>query len=176
VELADQRHSNGAEIEEMQGMGIIRRHKRVAALVAVASLTLAGVATAYWTTGGSGAGSADTGTTANVTVNQTSVITGLYPGGPAQALSGNFDNPNPGQVFITSVSATITPFSVQADLTKPACTQADFAIGGTAPVGVQINPGNGVGAWAGLNVSMINAPTNQDNCKNITVPITYTAV
>jgi hypothetical protein len=161
----------------MQGMGIIRRHKRVAALVAVASLTLAGVATAYWTTGGNGTGSANTGTTANVIVNQTTVVAGLYPGGPAQPLAGNFDNPNPGQVFITSVTAVVSPgFTSQADLTKPACTAADFAIAGAAPVGANIASGNGVGAWSGLTISMLNTAANQDNCKNVVVPITYTAV
>src|SRR5262249_56020869 len=100
-------------------MRLIRRHKRLAALVVVATITLAGVATAYWTQGGSGSGSANTGTTNNITVNQTSVITGLYPGGPAATLSGNFDNPNGSGVFVTSVTASIAAFSVQPDLTKP---------------------------------------------------------
>ena len=157
-------------------MGLIRRHKRVAALVVVATLTLAGVATAYWTTGGSGTGTADTGTTNDVVVNQTSAVIDLYPGGPPQALSGNFDNPNAGPVFITAVTAVVDPaFNAQADLLKPACTAADFAIGGAAPVGAQVAPGVGVGGWAGLNISMLNTAFNQDNCKNVNVPIIYTA-
>jgi hypothetical protein len=158
-------------------MGLIRRHKRVAALVVVATLTLAGVATAYWTSGGFGTGTADTGTTNNVVVNQTSAVIDLYPGGPPQALSGNFDNPNPNPVFIASVTAAIPAgWSSQADITKPACTAADFQIVGAAIVNAQIAPGAGQGAWGGLAISMINAPTNQDNCKNVNVPIDYTAV
>jgi hypothetical protein len=91
------------------------------------------------------------------------------------ALSGNFTNPNSGSVYITAVTATVTAFSVQADNSKPPCTQADFSISGTANVAAQIPSGSGVGAWSGLSLNMTNAGTNQDNCKNITVPIAYTA-
>ncbi len=133
----------------------------------------AGVAVAYWTTSGSGSGTATTGSAAGVTVNQTASPTGLYPGGTA-ALSGNFDNPNSGSVYIASVAASVTAFSVQADGTKPACTQANFSITGTAIVNAEIVAGNGVGSWSGLSLNMSDTGTNQDNCKNITVPIAYT--
>lgn len=141
-------------------------------LLAVAPLLIGGIAFAYWSTGGSGSGTANTGTSANVTVNQTVAPVGLFPGGSV-ALSGNFDNPNSGNVFITAVTASVTAFSVQSNPAKPPCTQADFAITGTASVAAQIAPGNGVGAWSGLSLTMVNAATNQDNCKNLTVPIAY---
>ena len=112
----------------------------------------------------------------NVVVNQTSAVIDLYPGGPPQALSGNFDNPNAGPVFITAVTAVVDPsFNAQADPLKPACTAADFVIGGAAPVGAQVAPGVGVGGWGGLNIAMLNTAFNQDNCKNVNVPINYTA-
>lgn len=129
---------------------------------------------AYWTTTGSGTGSAATGTTAGITVNQTSVNTALYPGGTT-ALSGNFDNTNASPVYVTSVSAVVAPFSLQADSSKPACTQADFTITGSAPVGAQVAVGSGQGSWSGLSLNMTNTSLNQDNCKNITVPITYSS-
>jgi hypothetical protein len=148
--------------------------KAVVVYAVVLALTLAGIAFAFWSIGGTGSGSADTGTIGIVTVNQTVSPTGLYPGATA-ALSGNFDNANPGKVFITAVTASVTPFSVQPDPTRPACTQADFSIAGTANVGVEIVPGPGMGAWSGLSLNMIDAATNQDNCKSITVPIAYAA-
>src|SRR5437588_3690600 len=87
--------------------------KRVAAAVAV--LTLGGgamAAYAYWTGGGTGSGSAQATTPSAVTVNQTNAaITNLYPGGPAQALSGNFDNPNSGTVYVHNVTAAVRAFS-----------------------------------------------------------------
>ena len=148
--------------------------RKLAAVSIVGLLVLGGLALAYWTVGGSGSGSGSTGSASSITVNQTASATGLYPGG-SSALSGNFTNPNPGKVYVTAVTATITSFSVQADATKPACTQADFSISGTATVGAEINSGAGVGSWSGLSLNMTDAATNQDNCKSITVPITYTS-
>jgi hypothetical protein len=148
--------------------------KAMVVVAVVAFVATAGIAFAYWSATGSGSGSADTGTTAGLTVQQTASPTGLYPGGTV-ALSGNFDNTNPGQVYITAVTATVTPFSLQPDGTKPACTEADFTISGSAPVAAEIPVGAGVGSWSGLSLNMTDAGTNQDNCKNITVPITYSA-
>jgi len=148
--------------------------KAMVVVAVVAFVATAGVAFAYWTATGSGSGSADTGTSSGVTVKQTASPTGLYPGGTV-ALSGNFDNANSGKVYVTAVTATVTPFSVRPDGTKPACTQADFSISGSAPVAAEIAVGSGVGSWSGLSLNMTDAGTNQDNCKNITVPITYSA-
>jgi hypothetical protein len=128
---------------------------------------------AYWTAGGSGSGSAATQTTAvGLVVNQ-APATGLYPGGSV-ALSGTFTNTNAFPVFVGSVNAAITNFSFQADNTKPACTQADFSLSGSSTVNAQIPNGTNQGAWSGYTLSMTNAATNQDNCKSINVPISYT--
>jgi flagellar basal body-associated protein FliL len=160
-----------------RGRRAARRKKRLVrklVIVAIVGLfALGGLAFAFWTGGGSGSGSGTTGSPSALTVNQTSTNSGLYPGG-SSALSGNFTNPNGGKVYIAAVTASITTFSVQADNTKPACTQADFSISGTATVGAEINSGSGVGSWSGLTLNMTDAGTNQDNCKNITVPITAT--
>lgn len=153
-----------------------RRRRIAVAWVAImaASVVAVGVAFAFWSATGNGSGTGSTGTGVGITVNQTSSPTGLFPGG-AVALSGNFNNPNSGPVFVTAVAASVTTFSVQADGTKPACTQADFSITGSASVNAEIAVGNGVGSWSGLSLNMIDAATNQDNCKNIIVPITYTS-
>ena len=141
-----------------KGVSMAMRLKRKAVVVYAVFLVLAlgGIAFAFWTAGGGGSGTASAGTIATVTVNQTVSPTGLYPGATA-ALSGNFNNPNSGQVYVTAVTASVTPFSVQADATKPACTQADFSITGTANVGAEIVPGTGVGSWSGLSLNMIDA-------------------
>jgi hypothetical protein len=155
---------------------IVGRKRVSIALGLILTLALAGGAFAYWTQTGSGSGSATTSTAASVTVHQTGApITSLYPGGPAQTLSGNFDNPNVGPVYVTSVTAVVHAFSSQADTGKPACTQADFAIGGSAPVGADIAAGNGVGSWTGLTIGMLDTAFNQDNCKGVTIGIDYTA-
>ncbi len=146
-------------------------------LLLVLAMIASGVAAyAFWTGSGSGSGSASASTPASLTVNQTNAaITNLYPGGPARALSGNFDNPNAGPVYVHDVTAAVHPFSSQADGSKPACTQADFPIGGTATVNAQVAAGTGVGTWSGLTVSMVNGGANQDNCKGVSIQIDYTA-
>jgi hypothetical protein len=130
---------------------------------------------AYWTQGGSGTGSASAGTTSAITVNQTSTVTGLYPGGPSATLSGNFDNPNSSAVQLSSVTAVISSISgAGSDGTKPACATADFAIGGSAG-STTVPSGTGVGSWSGLTVRLVDNGANQDNCKGATANITYTA-
>jgi len=150
------------------------RKKLIVATGLVGALALAGSSFAFWTQGGSGSGSATAGTTTAITVHQTNTVTGLYPGGPAAPLSGNFDNPNAHSVTIDSVTATVHAFSSQADVSKPECTEADFAIGGTSGTNV-VPSGTGVGSWSGLNVSMVNGLGNQDNCKNVGITIDYLA-
>src|SRR3954471_1461970 len=124
--------------------------KRAAAAVAAIALAGGGMAAfAYWTGGGSGSGSASATTPSALTVNQSTSVTGLFPGATAVTLSGTFDNSNSGPVFIHNVTAAVHTFSSQTDNTKPACTQADFAIGGSATVDANVAAGSGVGSWTG---------------------------
>ena len=151
--------------------------KRAAAVATGAALTLivGGVAFAYWTTSGAGTGSAATGDVNPVTIHATSTaVTGLYPGGPAQNVSGNFDNPNDGKVFINQVSVAVDPaWSEQADATKPACGADDFTIVQPAVTAHEIASGTGVDAWGPATIKMNNLTTNQDNCKNVTVDLVF---
>jgi hypothetical protein len=138
-------------------------------VIAVAAVAAVG-GYAFWTTGGTGTGSATTGTTAGIVVKQTSTVTGLYPGGPAQPLSGNFDNGNASAVHVASVSGSVTGTSVVG------CNAADFVVTGSPAANVQDVPsGTAQGAWSGLSVSMTETGVNQDLCKNATLTITYTS-
>jgi hypothetical protein len=169
------------------------RSRTIAILVAIGiALAGGGIAFAYFTNVGAGSGTAGTGSNNPVVVKQTSTVAAMGPGVPAQQLSGNFDNPNSGPVFIASVTATITEVTVVAPSVAPspaipACTVTDFVIGvgsaagtsqtgtTTAGLGVQVPAGNGQGAWSGLTLQFNNKTTNQDACKNSTVSVTYTA-
>jgi hypothetical protein len=156
--------------------GTIRK-TRLAGIFVAGAMTLAGAgaAFAYWTTSGTGAGNATSGTPSTVTVVQTTVVSGMYPGDTV-ALTGDFNNPNPGKVYVTSVTASIGTFSSQANSALPACTQGDFTITGTSNTPGEILPGSGVGAWSGLSITLTDAGTNQDNCEGLTtIPINYTA-
>jgi hypothetical protein len=152
------------------------KHKKLAVLVStVAILALAGAAFAYWTQGGIGNGSATAGSTSPITVYQTSVITGLYPGATPTALSGNFKNTNTGPVTISSITATVRAFTSHlVDAAKPDCTEADFAIGGSSGSNV-VPVGDPIGSWSGLTVGLVAGAGNQDNCKGVAITIDYVA-
>ena len=141
----------------------------------VAVVAVGGLAFAYWTQAGSGSGTSTAGTTSAITVNQTGSPSGLYPGGPTAPLAGTFTNPNPGSVSLVSVTASVHVFASHlVDVAKPDCTQADFAVGGTS--GALVVPsGTLVGSWSGLTVRLIDNGLNQDNCKNVSITIDYTA-
>lgn len=139
------------------------------AVISAVLLAAGGGAYAYWTSIGSGSSTASTGTVVAVTVNQTSTVSGLAPGLGTQSLSGNFDNPNAGPVYIAAVTATV------AGTDKTGCTATDYTIAGTATVGVEVASGTAVGSWSGLTIKFNNKGTNQDACKGAVVTITYSA-
>ena len=147
---------------------ISKKNQLLAGVATLALIVVGGSAFAFWTSIGSGTGSAVTGTNSAIVVNQTSTVTGLAPGLAAQALSGHFDNPSTSPTYVAAVTATVTATD------KAGCTASDYTIAGTALVGAEIQPGVAVGAWSGLTIQFNNKPgTNQDACKNATVTISY---
>jgi hypothetical protein len=153
-----------------------KRGLKVAALAG--GLVLVGTAAfAYWTQGGTGTGSASTGNTVNITVKQTSTITGLAPGLAAQTLSGNFDNPNSGPVYVTSVTASISGVTKAVGAPAGTCDASDYTLAGaTMAVGAEVPSGTAKGAWTGATLAFNNkAASNQDACKGATVSLSYTA-
>lgn len=150
----------------------MRRFKKrtVALVTAGAVLVMGGIAFAYWTNTGSGTGSASTGSNNSIAVHQTSTVTGLAPGLPAQTLSGDFDNPNDTPVYITAVTATVSGTDTAG------CDETNYTIAGSAPVNAEIQPGTAQGSWSGLTIEFNNKPAvNQDACKNAVVSIAYSA-
>ena len=149
----------------------ISRKKKVAGVAfATAVLMLAGgAAFGYWSITGTGTDTAGTGTVTAIQVNQTSSVSGLAPGLAAQPLSGDFDNPNSGPVYVAAVTAVVTGTD------QVGCDATDYIIAGTATVGAQIPSGTSVGSWSGLTIQFNNKVTNQDACKNAIVTISYTA-
>jgi Camelysin metallo-endopeptidase len=148
-------------------MRLLKSKKKIIALTA-GMLVVGGGAYAYWTTTGTGSGSAATGTVVGITVNQTTTVAGLYPGGPAQTISGTFTNTNSGAVYVTAVTAALG--------TLPGgCLPADFTIAGGATVNANVPSGTGVGSWTGLTIVMNNTAVSQNACKASTIPLVLTS-
>lgn len=145
----------------------------IAITAAVAILSTAGVAFAYWTGGGSGAGAATTGASTAVTVNQTGTLTPMFPGDTAQTLSGDFDNAGSGPIHIVSVTASIASV-FQAGAVAVGCSAADYTLAGAAMAAVQDVPtGTSVGTWGGATIKFNNTTANQDACQGATVNLAY---
>ncbi len=143
---------------------------RCGVMTLICGLALSGAAFAHWTATGSGSGQANPGTVSAITVNQTSTLSALAPGVPAQTLSGNFTNPNSGPVYVTSVTATV------AGTDQPGCDEDDYVIAGSATVNAHVPAGSGVGSWSGLTMAFNNLPgVNQNACQGAIVDIDYTS-
>jgi len=145
--------------------------KRAAAVATGAALTfiVGGVAFGYWTTTGSGSGTADTGNTSPISISS-SAVTGLYPGATPTAVSGTFTNPNVGPVFVQQVSVAVNP-AWSVGTTNP-CSADDFVVTQPTATARQIVTGD---TWSGATIQLKNLATNQDNCKGVTVPLVFTS-
>jgi hypothetical protein len=152
-----------------------RRRVVPVAIALVALLAFSGAALAYWTVTGAGTGTAQAAAgTSNITVVQTTVLTAMYPGDTAQTISGNFNNPNPGPVYVTTVTASISSVAKAGGAPSGTCDASDFTLTTTATVNAEVPSGNAKGAWSGPTIKFNDKGTIQDACKGATVNLSYT--
>lgn len=152
------------------------RRKKTVALVTAALLAVGGgVAIAYWTVGGSGTGTAATGTTSNILPVQTSVVTDMHPGDEPQPLSGTFTNSDEGPVYVGTVTASIASVNKANGAPDGTCDATDYTLVGAAmTVDAEVPVGFRQGTWTGATIQFNDKTTNQDACKGATVNLTYT--
>jgi hypothetical protein len=143
----------------------------VAALVAV---LVAGGAYAYWTTNGSGTGSAGTGSDSGVTVAQVGTISGLVPGGNAQAVDFKINNPISTKQYIHSVQVSIASVTKAASATG-SCDAGDFTVVQPNAINSDLVPGDTSFSPSGATIAMKDLATNQDGCKGATVNLAFQA-
>ena len=163
------------------------------ALAAVATLVVAGGAIAYFTSTGSGTGSATVGSSTAFTVGETGTATGgpLYPdaavgGANIQTDPYTVTNPSKGsqnltQVVISVANSDGSAWSVQGNTGKPACNASDFSVG-AQPVGTAWTDTALAGDFTAsqsktgsVKVELIDNGANQDNCQGVTVPLYFSA-
>lgn len=149
---------------------LTRRRPVVIAVVTV--LALSATALAYWTTTGSGTGSADAGTSQAVTISQTNTVAGLYPGGPDRDVEYKISNPAPGNQYVASVTASIASVTGGTG----GCPASDFTLTQPAAINQDLAPGDtSFSGTKAVKIKLKNLATNQDNCKNVTVNLTFAA-
>jgi hypothetical protein len=156
-----------------------RRSRRRAAVVlvpTVGAVFVAGTAFAYWTTTGNGTATGSSGTSATVTVTQTGTPpSGLAPGGAAQPITFKITNPKLSEQRIASVTIAVTDVTYANGTTAATCSASDFDI--TQPSAINADLPNGDTAFnsSGATIAMLETGQNQNDCKNTTVNLSFTA-
>jgi hypothetical protein len=153
-----------------------RFRTKTVAIVAGITLALAGggVAFAYWTSTGSGTGSATTGQSAAFTIVADTPVGTIAPGSPGQMVGFTVTNPGPGVQRLAAVNVAIAGPTGTPWVPPTGCLLADY----TASITTAPTPGtiavNGTRTGT-ATVSLANTGVNQDACQNATVPLYFTA-
>ena len=132
-----------------------------------------GVAIAYWTTSGTGTGSASTGTSSAFEVS-TDAATGavMTPGGPTDTVAFHVKNNNSGVQRLQTVTVKVANDDGSA-WTSGNCSAADYSIGTPSFTAGDVESGATVDGT--VTISMNNLDSNQNDCKNVDVPLYVSA-
>lgn len=149
------------------------------ALSVVGTLAVASIALAFWTTSGSGSGSATAGSDAGVTVAG-DPANGIYPGGDAAVTTTVTNSSSTQAQYVSNLHVAI---SIDAAHTTAGCDASWFTYkadsqpsGDSNPHSVVLNTelaASGDTTVAG-KVYMADTATNQDSCKGATINLAYT--
>jgi hypothetical protein len=153
--------------------------KRVlTALSAVSILAIAAVALAFWTTSGSGSGSATAGSDAGLTVSG-DPANGIYPGGSVAVTTTVTNSSSTQKQYVTNLHVTI---SIDETHAGNGCAASWFTYkadsegsGDSNPHAVALNTelaASGTKTVDG-HVFMSDPNTNQDACKGATIKLAY---
>lgn len=148
----------------MRGLNMKRK---TLALAVAGGLTVAtaGGAYAYWTTTGSGTGSATNASSNGTVVLHAAFANGLTPGG-SETVTYTADNAGTSSLYVGTISATVS-----IDAGHSTCLASDFTIPSTTS-NTTVAPGaTGVAAGTGT-LSFANTAANQDGCKGAIVTLT----
>jgi hypothetical protein len=153
-------------------------NKRAVAIGLTAGIAAgaAGIAAAYFTSAGSGTGSATDGSSTPLTITQTASITGLTPGSGSQPVAYTITNPtangaqNIGAVTVSNIAVTAS-HSTAGCLVSWFSTSAPSAAVGTLTAGEQYTSTTSTEP----SVQLINVTSSQDACEGATLTLTLTA-
>ncbi len=136
-------------------------------LVVVALAIGSSVAYAFWTSSGTGAGSADVGTSSNFTVEQIAPLpTDLVPGGAAQDVNIRVTNTATAEQQLNSVTIAVDAPGTCDDAWF---TATDPAAGLPVVLDAAGGPADSVDLVG--TIEMTESGTNQDACKNAAIDL-----
>jgi hypothetical protein len=151
--------------------------KRSLVLSAVALLAVAGIAVAYFSSTGSGNGSATVGKSTAFTVTVEAPTGGpLYPASGVENLAYTVKNPSPGYQNLASTSAKVVDDGSgnikSGGVAVPGCLSKDFTAKNTS---VSKNLKGGESISSSVEVTMQDSGENQDACQGKSPEITVEA-
>jgi hypothetical protein len=160
-------------LERENEMRKLSMKSKIIATAAIMCLASSGVAYAYWTTTGSGGGSATTAGTAGTLSLAGGPVSGLVPGGfvvvPITATNAA------ATTSLTATSLTVSGLTSS----KPACNLLSplaTAVATSPGSAVTVAPGGGTASFGSVTVSLPDSSTvNQDACQGATYTFTVTA-
>jgi hypothetical protein len=165
-----------------EGHSMIRKLNRkstIAVLSTLAVLALAGGAFAYFTSSGSGTGSATVGSATAFTVNPASATGGpLFPGSGSQTISYTVTNPGSGAQNLSATSASVASSggNVTVNGTPVSGCQASWFTAVNHPPTLPQDLAGGATSTAGsVTVTMQDSGTGQNACQSAQPDITINA-
>lgn len=154
-------------------MSSIPKKRALAAFGCVCALVLAGGAYAYFTSNGSGTGTAKVGNGSSVVLHAT-VSSNLYPGS-SSPVSFTVDNPSSGSLRVGTISLA----SVTVDAGHSGCSvvttgaNPDFSMPAVA-VNRVFTPGNAQSVTPTGTLTMNETGVSQDACQGATLTLNLT--
>jgi hypothetical protein len=174
-------------------MRILHSARGRVALGVVVSLAVAGGAFAYFTSSGSGTGSAAVGASSPLTIHGTSGST-LYPG-TSSTISFTVDNPSPGHQQVGTIHLASVKACPSGDSwTGSACSNSGVEVTTCESVETgasdtntanfwmpdvaaneQVASGNGQSITATGTLTMNNLSSSQNSCQNANLTLNFTS-
>jgi hypothetical protein len=147
--------------------------KRAVILGVVAAMAFSAAAVAYFTTGGSGTGSATVGTSSSALITQTNTLTALYPA-TSRTVNLDIKNTGSGSQFVNAVHLD----SIAADAGHAGCdvsssganaafTMADVPVGETLAAGATTSKSG--------SLAMNDTGVSQDSCQGASLTLTFSS-
>jgi len=117
---------------------------------------------------------------ADIPAVQVNVVGGttppLYPGGPAQPIGYAITNPGSSPVHVNQVTTTVSTLSNTGSIVgDEACATTMYPIVNGPAVNSNIAPGTSLFPFSGTSISMTDDHTNQDNCENAVVHLSFSS-
>jgi hypothetical protein len=142
-------------------------------LAALLTVGGAGIAFAYWSAQGEGAGTATTGTSSVLVIAGGTPVGTIAPGGAGQTVPFTVTNPGPGIQTVGTITVTLAEANGDQWVPDGDCLFEDYSVEMTVEPPATAIAVNGSVSGA-VVVTLANTALNQDDCQGQAVPLYFT--